>query len=305
MTDFTRPGTTPATGDNPPPGSPPSPGTPPPPGGGLGSGSTGASAVGAERAPSTGSQYSQDESSSSPPPETRSYPTPSPTSTSLGSEAGTTSVSEGLNRDRELRERTEERDVARRELEELRRRDDTKDYDSESLRREEYGGFKWGAAIFGWLVAIALTVLLASIIGAIAAAVGESLNFTQTDAERKAGEIGLATGIALLVVLMIAYFAGGYVAGRMSRYDGGRQGLGVWLIGLVVSAIAVGLGILFGREYDIFDRVNLPNLPIPTDTLTSGGLIALAAVLVGTLLAAFVGGKVGQRYHSRIDRITA
>lgn len=280
MTDSTRP-----------------PSSNPPTGAALNTGSTGASAAGAER-----NQYSQGESSS---PDTRTFAAPPPSTPPPGSLAGSTSVSEGFERDRELRERTEERDVARRELDELRRRDDSKDYESESLRRDEYGGFNWGAAFFGWLVAIALTVLLASILGAVAAAAGESLNFTQTDAEREAGEIGLATGIGLLVVLMIAYFAGGYVAGRMSRYDGGRQGLGVWLIGLVMSAIAVGLGILFGREYDIFDRVNLPNLPIPTDTWTNGGLIALAAVVVGTLLAAFVGGKVGQRYHSKIDRITA
>lgn len=228
--------------------------------------------------------------------ETRTSTTPTP---------GATSPDSQLDHEREVRERTEERDVARRELEEMRRRHEAEYVESESLRRDEYGGFNWGAAIFGWLVAIALTVLLASIAGAIAAAVGESLNFTQSDAERQAGDVGIATGIGLLVVLMIAYFAGGYVAGRMSRYDGGRQGLGVWLIGVVVSAIAVGLGILFGQEYDIFDRVNLPNIPIPTDEIATAGLIALAAVLVGTLLAAFLGGKMGQRYHTKIDRITA
>ena len=36
--------------------------------------------------------------------------------------------------------------------------------------------------------------------------------------------IGLVGGALLLAALMIAYFAGGYVAGRMSRFDGARQG---------------------------------------------------------------------------------
>ncbi|MGI8888165.1 MAG: hypothetical protein ACR2GB_04220 [Nocardioidaceae bacterium] len=207
--------------------------------------------------------------------------------------------------DRDLRERTEERDVARRELEEERQRRLNQRSDSDDLRRDEYGGFNWGAAFFGWLVAVALTVLLASIAGAIALGVGRSLNFTQSEAERQAGNVGIGTAIGLLVVLMIAYFFGGYVAGRMSRYDGGRQGFGVWLIAIIASALAVLLGLLFGAEYNIFQRVDLPNIPIPTDKLTSGGLITLAAVLVGALLAAYLGGKAGQRYHSKIDRITA
>ncbi len=181
-----------------------------------------------------------------------------------------------------------------------RRRDET-----ESMRREEYGGFNLGADFFGWLVAIALTILLTGIVGAIAAAANSSLHVDQTDAERKAGTLGIATAIALLLILMVAYYAGGYVAGRMSRYDGGRQGLGVWLIGVVVTLLVVGLGALFGSEYNIFQRVDLPSMPVPTDAATWGGLIALAAVLVGTLLAAFLGGKAGQRYHTKIDRIQA
>jgi hypothetical protein len=173
----------------------------------------------------------------------------------------------------------------------------------QARRREEYGGFNLGADFFGWLVAVALTVLVASIVGAIAAAVGSSLHVDQTDAERRAGTFGIATAIALLLILMLAYYAGGYVAGRMSRFDGGRQGFGVWLIGLVVTAVAVGLGLLFGDQYNIFQRVDLPSIPIPSDKATWGGLITLAAVVLGTLLAAFIGGKVGQRYHTKVDRV--
>ncbi len=79
--------------------------------------------------------------------------------------------------------------------------------------------------------------------------------------------------------------------------------MGVWLIGLVITLIAVGVGYASSEEYNIFDRVDLPTIPIPNDTLTSAGLITLAAVLVGTLIAAFTGGKVGQRYHRKIDRV--
>jgi len=271
-------------------------------------GETGGTSVGGP--PTTGAHNAEIDKSTDSHAETQVYTTPAPASVPL--ETQVDRDRELMERDRELgerdrmlHERTRERDEARRELEELRHRQATEGDDSESLRREEYGGFNWGAAFFGWLVAIALTVLLASIAGAIADAAGVSLDIAQSYEQRDAGEIGIATGIGLLVVLMIAYFAGGYVAGRMSRYDGGRQGLGVWLIGLVASVIAVGLGLLFDQKYDIFSRVDLPTIPIPTETLTSALLIALAAVVVGTLLAAFLGGKMGQRYHTKIDRITA
>lgn len=171
----------------------------------------------------------------------------------------------------------------------------------EERRRERFGGINWGSAFFGWLVAIAVAVLLTSIVGAVAAGVGSNTEVTQSDAEREAGTIGVVAAIVLLVVLMIAYYAGGYVAGRMSRFDGGRQGLAVWVIGLVLTLIAVGLGILFGSEYNILDRVDLPTMPIPTDALGWGGAITAAAVLVGTLVAAMAGGKVGRHYHSRVD----
>ena len=175
------------------------------------------------------------------------------------------------------------------------------DRDAESRQREEYGGINWGSAFFGWLVAIAVTILLSSIIGAIAAGAGAESNVSQSDAERQAGTIGIIAAVVLLLVLAIGYYAGGYVAGRMSRFDGGKQGLAVWVIGLLVTILAVVLGWIFGEEYNIFDRVSLPRIPLPTDQLTWGGVITGVAVLLGTLLAAMAGGKVGQRYHRKVD----
>src|SRR6185436_7301231 len=110
-------------------------------------------------------------------------------------------------------------------------------------------------------------------------------NVTQSEAERQAGTIGVAAAIVLLVVLMIAYYTGGYVAGRMSRFDGTKQGVGVWVIGLVVTIVALALGAVFGSQYNILDRVNLPRIPVSTDQLSTGGIITAVAVVVLTLLA--------------------
>ncbi len=168
--------------------------------------------------------------------------------------------------------------------------------------REKFGGVNIGAAFFGWLVAIAMAIILTSLVGAIAAGIGSTTGVTQTQAQREAGTVGLTAGIILVVVLLLAYYTGGYVAGRMSRFDGGRQGLGVWLIGLLVTILAVVLGAVFGAQYNILDRVSLPRIPIPTDQMTLAGIITAVVILVGTLLAAMFGGKVGHRYHDKVDR---
>jgi MFS family permease len=174
---------------------------------------------------------------------------------------------------------------------------------AQDVRRERFGGLNAGAAFFGWLVAVAVSVLLTGIVGAIVAAVGSNTQITQSDAEREVGNIGLAAAIVLLAVLMIGYYCGGYVAGRMSRFNGSRQGVGVWITGLIVSIVTIVLGAVFGQQYDILDRVNLPRLPISTDSLTTGAIVAALIVLIGTLVAAVAGGTVGTNYHRRVDRV--
>jgi hypothetical protein len=89
----------------------------------------------------------------------------------------------------------------------------------------------------------------------------------------------------------------------MSRFDGARQGFAVWLFGFVITLLVAGAGAIFGDQYNVFEQLNLPRIPVSTSALTTGGAIALAAIVLGSLLAALAGGKVGQRYHRRVDRV--
>ena len=172
----------------------------------------------------------------------------------------------------------------------------------DSQARERFGGINWGAGFFGWLVAIGMTIILSGIVGAILSAIGSSIDITLRDARTSAGSIGIGAGITLLVVLMLAYFTGGYVAGRMSRFDGARQGFATWLLGLLVTILVGVIGAIAGAKYDIFDRISLPRLPLNLTELGTGGAITAVAVLLGTLLAAILGGKVGHRYHDKVDK---
>ncbi|SOC50503.1 hypothetical protein SAMN05660748_3253 [Blastococcus aggregatus] len=175
--------------------------------------------------------------------------------------------------------------------------------DAVDAQRSRYGGLKWGAAFFGWLSANGLAVLLVALLSAGGVAIGLTQGLDSTDeAADQADTIGLAGGIVLLVVLFLAYLAGGYVAGRMARFDGARQGIAVWVIGLAVVLVLAVAGLLFGAEYNVLERLDLPRIPIDEGTATTGGIIALVAVLVATLLGAILGGKLGERYHRKIDR---
>ena len=168
-------------------------------------------------------------------------------------------------------------------------------------QREEYGGINWGAAFFGWLVAVGLGALLVGLLAATGAAVGLT-ELSESEATGSAEEIGLGGAIALLAALAIAYFAGGYVAGRLSRFDGARQGLGAWLLGLVITIVLAVVGAILGSEYNVLERLDLPALPVGDSELATGGALALVIVIIGTLAAAVLGGKAGERYHRKVDR---
>ena len=172
-------------------------------------------------------------------------------------------------------------------------------------QRSEHGGLNWGAAFFGWLVSIGMASLLLAILSAAGAAIGltsTSPSQAGSQAQSNADTVGIVGGILLLLVLGIAYYAGGYVAGRMSRFDGPRQGIGVWLIGLIVTVVLAVAGVLLGAKYNVLSQLSLPRIPVDEGTLTTGGLIALVAIALVTLLAAITGGKQGTHYHRKIDR---
>jgi hypothetical protein len=173
-----------------------------------------------------------------------------------------------------------------------------------AAQRARYGGISWGSAFFGWLSANGVAVLLIAILsaGGVAFGLTEGLD-TANEATDNAGAIGIGGGSALLVLLFLAYLAGGYVAGRMARFDGAKQGVAVWVIGLVVVLLLALAGLVFGAQYNVLSRLDLPRIPIDEGTATTAGIIALVAVLLVTLLAAVLGGVLGARYHRKVDRV--
>jgi hypothetical protein len=178
----------------------------------------------------------------------------------------------------------------------------------EDQLRSLYGGVDWLASFLGFVFAAVVGTLFSLLAGLVLAPLGFSLDL-------RSGEIGTATitGLVLVaIVIFLTYFFGGYVAGRLARFDGGRNGamLLLWTLGAALLAALAG-GILSSfLPASVADSLRnfiqnevLPAIGGLSQLGIVGGLVAVGAVLAA-LLGGFLGGRLGSRYHAEIDRTT-
>lgn len=172
------------------------------------------------------------------------------------------------------------------------------------------GGIKFGAAFFGWMSATGVLVVLTAIATATAAAFGAAGGFEPGQVAEQARQdlqgVSILGAVILAVVLFVSYYCGGYVAGRMARFDGAKQGLGVWLWAVIMTVAAAVVVAVSGPMFSEGTALDgLPRIPIDQGMLTAGGALLLIAVALITLAAAVLGGKAGMHYHRKIDRAEA
>lgn len=162
--------------------------------------------------------------------------------------------------------------------------------------RGRFGGLDLLGSLFGALATIGSLVivggLLAAIFGTDALVVDTSLD-----------SIDLVTDEAMLVgaaTIFLSFLIGGWAAGRSARFDGVANGLmsvaWVLLLGLGLGA----LGAFVGDEYDVFVGAGLPSFE--TDELATWGIVAFLAAFALMLVAAALGGALGEAWHRRADR---
>jgi hypothetical protein len=179
--------------------------------------------------------------------------------------------------------------------------------------KERYGGIKWGSAFFGWLTATGTALILTALVAATGTAIGLANTAGAGQALDQAGQavqnpattptVGVVGAIVLLVLLFIAYYCGGYVAGRMARFDGAKQGFAVWVWAVAIAIVVAVLGLAAGAQFDVLAQLNgLPRLPINEGDLTTGGIIAALLALAASLLGAILGGLAGMHFHRKVDR---
>lgn len=176
--------------------------------------------------------------------------------------------------------------------------------------KDRYGGVKVGSAFLGFVTSLGMVVLLSAVLAVTGFGLGAVTDTGTGDALARAGEetgasgyeLGVAGIVVVLVVLFLAYLAGGYVAGRMARFHGVRQGVAVWgwavlvVVALSVAAATLGSGSSGAEELSPLS---------PTSGEIGLGLAGLAVVAAVTLVGAMLGGLAGMRFHRRVDRAEA
>ena len=185
--------------------------------------------------------------------------------------------------------------------------DDTTTLDRREVvgrQKDAFGGMKFGSCFFGWLTASGAAVLLIALVTGVGAALGLTQNVDVTNPTAAQTEsIGFVGGISLVAIIFVSYLAGGYVAGRMARFNGLKQGLGVWLWAVIMAILVAIAGWLADARFDVLAQLNsFPRIPLNEGTLTTAGVIAAVCVVAASLIGALLGGLAGMRYHRRVDR---
>ena len=178
----------------------------------------------------------------------------------------------------------------------------------EDRLRDMYGGVDWLASFLGFVFVLVAGALFSLVAGLVLVPLGISPDLT-------GAELGAAaiTGLVLVAILVfLTYFFGGYVAGRLARFDGGRNGamLLLWtgvtvlilalvnavLSGFLPAGVSEGIGNLV--QNNVFSTIGgLSQLGVT-------GVLIFAGALLVALLGGFLGGRLGSRYHAEIDRTT-
>lgn len=173
-------------------------------------------------------------------------------------------------------------------------------------QKEQFGGMKVGSAFFGWLAATGMAVLLTALLAAAGTAVGLASNTNLNDAVNEVasnGTVGLVGIIVLLAILFVSYYSGGYVAGRMARFSGAKQGFMVWVWALIAAVVVALLGLIAGQRYDILANLNsFPRIPVNEGQQTAASIIAAVVVALVALVGAVLGGLAGMHFHRKVDK---
>jgi amino acid transporter len=170
--------------------------------------------------------------------------------------------------------------------------------------KEQFGGIKIGSAFFGWLAATGMAVLLTAFVAAAGTAVGLATNTDVNKAVSGANQtVGLVGVIALLVILFVAYYCGGYVAGRMARFNGAKQGFMVWIWAIIAAVVVAILGLIAGQQFNILANLNsFPRIPVNEGQLNTMSIIAAVVIALVALIGAVLGGLAGMHFHRKVDR---
>jgi hypothetical protein len=160
------------------------------------------------------------------------------------------------------------------------------------------GGFSIPAIVTGTIVAFGAFIVLAAIVGGILAATGIAENGITAD---EVSDVSLGAGIGIVIAQFLAYFWGGYTAGRMARGSGVLNGILVPITAIIIVAILGAIIAAIGNSAGV-NAGDVQQLPLPLGELSDIGTVVGIALLAAMLIAGAFGGAWGQRWHTRLER---
>ena len=160
------------------------------------------------------------------------------------------------------------------------------------------GGISFWSILTGVVVAYGAFLLIFAIVAAATAASGVDAD-AASDATR---EVGIGVAIGAVVTWFLSFLWGGYTAGRMGRGAGAVNGLLVAVVFLVVGAIITALVAAFGETANLQLPFTENQLPIQGSELYDYSIGFGIATLISMFLGAILGGMMGQRWHTKLER---
>jgi hypothetical protein len=175
----------------------------------------------------------------------------------------------------------------------------------EDRLRDMYGGVDWLASFLGFVFAVVIASVFSTVVGLVLVPLG-------FPPEISGGQLGASvlTGLAVFgVLIFLTYFFGGYVAGRLARFDGGRNGAMVLAWTFIVVLILALVTVVFSGFLPAGAAEGIRGLAQGTASVVGAlagagvaGIVVAVAALLLALLGGFFGGRLGSRYHTEIDR---
>jgi MFS family permease len=162
------------------------------------------------------------------------------------------------------------------------------------------GPFSAVAMLAGVLIGYSVFALLLSGAVAILRANGSALDLSENW-----GDLSNRGGLLLGGLLFVSYLFAGYIAGRMAWRRGAAHGLLLFLGSIVLVAIAAGLLHTFTQADDvrgITDALRSFGVPTTGEEWSNVGPVVWVATLCGILLGSVLGGKLGERWFTKVSR---
>jgi hypothetical protein len=170
------------------------------------------------------------------------------------------------------------------------------------VREAGWGKVSWFSVVCGIFAAYGAFVIVLGAASAVLSAFGvDTDELSDNDWTR----LGWVAAGAVAVVLLVAYWIGGYVAGRMARRAGLLHGALVLVFGIVILVVVAAIAHVEEGTDAILDRLDSLGIPTSRDEWTDVGTVAGISALVAMIVGSLAGGRAGERWHQRLTRRAA